>query len=62
MWKNLVESNIMVGTHSDSMVAQAMLAGGSILFPSPPDSWETLSSMFSLPPCHTSAGAEYTST
>ena len=27
MWKNLVESNIMVGTHSDSVIAQAMKAG-----------------------------------
>lgn len=27
MWKNLVESNIMVGTHSDVMIAQAMMAG-----------------------------------
>jgi len=49
MWKNLVESNIMVGTHSDSMVAQAMLAGGSILFSSPSDTRETLSSVSSLP-------------
>jgi putative alpha-1,2-mannosidase len=62
MWKNLVESNIMVGTHSDSIVAQAMLAGGSLFFPSPSDTWETLSSMSSLPPTFTSASAEYTST
>ena len=27
MWKNLVETNIMVGTHSDSIIAQAMQAG-----------------------------------
>jgi len=27
MWKNLVESNIMVGTHGDVMIAQAMQAG-----------------------------------
>ena len=27
MWKNLVESNIMVGTHADVMIAQAMMAG-----------------------------------
>ncbi|KAK4690007.1 hypothetical protein P7C73_g123, partial [Tremellales sp. Uapishka_1] len=27
MWKNLVETNIMVGTHSDSIIAQAMKAG-----------------------------------
>ncbi|KAK8864700.1 hypothetical protein IAR55_001952 [Kwoniella newhampshirensis] len=27
MWKNLVETNIMVGTHADSVVAQAMNAG-----------------------------------
>lgn len=30
MWKNLVESNIMVGTHGDSMIAQAMRAGESL--------------------------------
>jgi putative alpha-1,2-mannosidase len=29
MWKNLVESNIMVGTHSDSVIAQAIQAGES---------------------------------
>lgn len=29
MWKNLVESNIMVGTHGDVMIAQAMQAGES---------------------------------
>jgi putative alpha-1,2-mannosidase len=29
MWKNLVESNIMVGTHADVMIAQAMMAGES---------------------------------
>lgn len=29
MWKNIVESNIMVGTHSDSVIAQAMIAGMS---------------------------------
>lgn len=27
MWKNLVETNIMVGTHSDSIIAQAIKAG-----------------------------------
>lgn len=27
MWKNIVETNIMVGTHADSIVAQAMSAG-----------------------------------
>ncbi|WWD16987.1 hypothetical protein CI109_101423 [Kwoniella shandongensis] len=27
MWKNLVETNIMVGTHADSIIAQAMNAG-----------------------------------
>lgn len=27
MWKNLVETNIMVGTHADSVIAQAMEAG-----------------------------------
>ncbi|WVQ79626.1 hypothetical protein IAT38_001726 [Cryptococcus sp. DSM 104549] len=27
MWKNIVETNIMVGTHSDSIIAQAMRAG-----------------------------------
>ncbi|OCF43056.1 hypothetical protein I317_03150 [Kwoniella heveanensis CBS 569] len=27
MWKNIVETNIMVGTHSDSVIAQAMKAG-----------------------------------
>ena len=27
MWKNIVETNIMVGTHSDSIIAQAMQAG-----------------------------------
>ncbi|ORY26128.1 glycosyl hydrolase family 92-domain-containing protein [Naematelia encephala] len=27
MWKNLVETNIMVGTHSDVIIAQAMQAG-----------------------------------
>ncbi|WVR06761.1 hypothetical protein IAU60_003796 [Kwoniella sp. DSM 27419] len=27
MWKNIVETNIMVGTHADSIVAQAMRAG-----------------------------------
>lgn len=27
MWKNIVETNIMVGTHADSVVAQAMSAG-----------------------------------
>jgi len=27
MWKNIVETNIMVGTHSDSIIAQAMSAG-----------------------------------
>jgi len=30
MWKNLVESNIMVGTHGDVMIAQAMQAGESL--------------------------------
>jgi putative alpha-1,2-mannosidase len=29
MWKNIVETNIMVGTHSDAIIAQAMQAGGS---------------------------------
>ena len=29
MWKNIVESNIMVGTHSDSVIVQAMIAGTS---------------------------------
>lgn len=27
MWKNIVETNIMVGTHADSIIAQAMRAG-----------------------------------
>ena len=27
MWKNLVETNIMVGTHADSVIAQAISAG-----------------------------------
>ncbi|WVQ99719.1 hypothetical protein IAU59_006861 [Kwoniella sp. CBS 9459] len=27
MWKNIVETNIMVGTHADSVIAQAMKAG-----------------------------------
>nr|KIR88126.1 alpha-1,2-mannosidase [Cryptococcus tetragattii IND107] len=27
MWKNLVETNIMVGTHADAVLAQAMAAG-----------------------------------
>lgn len=27
MWKNIVETNIMVGTHADSIIAQAMVAG-----------------------------------
>ncbi|RSH89012.1 hypothetical protein EHS25_002674 [Saitozyma podzolica] len=27
MWKNIVETNIMVGTHSDAIIAQAMQAG-----------------------------------
>ncbi|GMK53915.1 hypothetical protein CspeluHIS016_0105010 [Cutaneotrichosporon spelunceum] len=27
MWKNIVETNIMVGTHADSIIAQAMNAG-----------------------------------
>ncbi|KLT38965.1 hypothetical protein CC85DRAFT_266218 [Cutaneotrichosporon oleaginosum] len=27
MWKNIVETNIMVGTHADSVLAQAMSAG-----------------------------------
>lgn len=27
MWKNLVETNIMVGTHGDAIIAQAMNAG-----------------------------------
>lgn len=27
MWKNLVETNIMVGTHADVIIAQAMQAG-----------------------------------
>lgn len=27
MWKNIVETNIMVGTHADSVIAQAMSAG-----------------------------------
>jgi putative alpha-1,2-mannosidase len=27
MWKNIVETNIMVGTHADSIIAQAMGAG-----------------------------------
>ncbi|EIW72522.1 hypothetical protein TREMEDRAFT_26302 [Tremella mesenterica DSM 1558] len=27
MWKNIVETNIMVGTHGDSIIAQAMEAG-----------------------------------
>lgn len=27
MWKNIVETNIMVGTHADSVIAQAMRAG-----------------------------------
>ncbi|WWC88991.1 uncharacterized protein L201_003908 [Kwoniella dendrophila CBS 6074] len=27
MWKNIVETNIMVGTHADSMIAQAMKIG-----------------------------------
>jgi putative alpha-1,2-mannosidase len=27
MWKNLVESNIMVGTHADVLIAQALEAG-----------------------------------
>jgi len=27
MWKNIVETNIMIGTHADSMIAQAMNAG-----------------------------------
>jgi len=27
MWKNLGETNIMVGTHSDAIIAQAMQAG-----------------------------------
>ncbi|BEI84098.1 hypothetical protein CcaverHIS002_0407020 [Cutaneotrichosporon cavernicola] len=27
MWKNIVETNIMVGTHADSIIAQAMSAG-----------------------------------
>jgi putative alpha-1,2-mannosidase len=30
MWKNLVETNIMVGTHADSIIAQAMQAGTSL--------------------------------
>ena len=29
MWKNIVETNIMVGTHADSIIAQAMQAGES---------------------------------
>lgn len=29
MWKNIVESNIMVGTHSDAVIAQAIRAGES---------------------------------
>lgn len=33
MWKNLVETNIMVGTHGDSMIAQAMRAGKSLFTP-----------------------------
>jgi putative alpha-1,2-mannosidase len=31
MWKNLVETNIMVGTHADVMIAQAMEAGTSTI-------------------------------
>jgi hypothetical protein len=31
MWKNLVETNIMVGTHGDVMIAQAMEAGTSTI-------------------------------
>lgn len=27
MWKNIVETNIMVGTHADSVIAQAISAG-----------------------------------
>jgi putative alpha-1,2-mannosidase len=27
MWKNIVETNIMIGTHADSVIAQAMRAG-----------------------------------
>jgi hypothetical protein len=27
LWKNLVETNIKVGTHSDAIIAQAMQAG-----------------------------------
>jgi putative alpha-1,2-mannosidase len=27
MWKNIVETNIMIGTHADSVIAQAMSAG-----------------------------------
>jgi len=29
MWKNIVETNIMIGTHADSLVAEAVLKGFS---------------------------------
>ncbi|KAF9465359.1 glycosyl hydrolase family 92-domain-containing protein [Collybia nuda] len=48
MWKNIVETNIMVGTHSDSLVAEAAVKG--ITGFDPELAWEAVSKNAFTPP------------
>lgn len=50
MWKNIVETNIMVGTHADSLVAEAVLKGIPLIPADRELAWEAVWKDATVPP------------